>query len=114
MRTINYKGFELEVEVNGDELLINNVEASITNKIALLTEALCNDYDVVKPLTTELDYKYYPLYDIRNDDWVGIDFAIDIDKWLSINPSMQQKVLIELLMLEENEIMEQIQELADS
>lgn len=104
MRTINYKGFTLDVEVNGDELLINNVEASITNQIALLTEALCRDNDIVKQFTIELDYKWF------TTDYECVDFGIDIPMWLMINPSMQQKVLIELLMLEENEIMEQIGE----
>lgn len=104
MRTINYKGFDIWVEIVGNSFNILQVEASITNQIALLTDALCRDNDIVKQFTIELGYKWF------TTDYECIDFAINIDYWLSINPSMQQKVLIELLMLEEDEIMEQIGE----
>ena len=109
MRTINYKGFELDVEVNGNELLINNVEASITNQVALLTECLWNstqDDNKVEDFTVELDYK---VVDWHSD--YGCDLGINIDKWYSTDVRERDRLLIELLMLEENEIMEQLQEL---
>lgn len=106
MRTINYKGFELDVEAYNNTLEIHKVEASITNQIALLTAYLMED-NLYQEFVIELDYKYGHGDGYRS---YYIDFRVDIDKWLLINPSMQQKVLIELLMLEENEIMEQIGE----
>lgn len=102
MKTINYKGFTLEVEID-DKLLIKNVEGSLTNQVALLTGALCKNNDRVNLFITTLDYTY-------TENGNEVDFAIDIDKWLLINPSMQQRVLIELLMLEEEEIKEQLVE----
>lgn len=102
MRTINYKGFTLDVEID-DKLLIKNVEGSLTNQIALLTSALCKNNDRVNLFITTLDYTY-----IENGN--EVDFAIDIDKWLLINPSMQQRVLIELLMEETAEIEEHLRE----
>lgn len=107
MKRINYKGFDIWVEIVGNSFNILEVRASITNQIALLTECLCRyNNDIVKQFTIELGCKWF------TTDYECIDFAIDIDKWLLINPSMKQKVLIELLMLEENEIMEQLQGLA--
>lgn len=108
--TINYKGFELEVEVYNNSLTIEKVEGSLTNQIALLTSAFTLDADKIGAFTIELDYKYYLDYDFYGNHRGAIDLAIDIDKWLLINPSMQQKVLIELLMEEELEILEQLTE----
>lgn len=104
MRTISYKGFTLDVEVNGDELLINNVEASITNQVALLTSALIDDNVIVEPYTIELGYSF------KDESSNYVDLAIDIDKWYSTDVRERDRLLIELLMLEENEIMEQIGE----
>ena len=100
----NYKGFELTYSLDKyGNIIIERVEGSLTNQIALLTSALCNDYDImIAPI--ELEYKY-----IQNDSY--IDLAMDIDKWLSINPDMQQHILIELLTLETAEIEEQIGEM---
>ena len=74
------------------------------SQIALLTEALCRDNKTVKQFEVELDYKWFTV------DYESIDFGIDISKWIHTESDEQQKVMIELLMEEENEIMEQLTE----
>lgn len=104
MKTINYKGFDIWIEIVGNSFNILQVEASITNQIALLTKSLIDDNMIVEPYTIELGYSF------KDESSNYVDLAIDIDKWYSTDVRERDRLLIELLMLEENEIMEQIGE----
>lgn len=108
--TTNYKGFDLTYSLDKfGNVTIEEVEGSLTNQIALLTNALWNSYNdpnKLKQFTIELGYDIYDSF-----AHYGCDFAIDIDKWILTNPDMQQKVLIELLMEETAEIEEHLREL---
>lgn len=100
----NYKGFGLTYSLDKHgNVIIERVEGSLTNQIALLTSALCEDDSRVGLLTIELGYSYFDVSDY-------VDLAIDIDNWIKLNPDMQQHILIELLTLETAEIEEQIGE----
>lgn len=107
MRT-NYKGFDLTYSLDKhSNIIIEKVEGSLTNQIALLTHYLNEDkdYDATNTLFTELGYKYF-----ESNNYV--DFAIDIENWIMTGDKEQQRVMIELLEDEQTEILERITEIA--
>lgn len=97
---IKYKGFELEVRVEHGLEILSIYSSDLTNQLALLTQALADETEIVKDYVIELKYK------VILDGDLEIDSAIDVDKWLNTDLSTKESILIALL----NEEIEDIEE----
>ena len=97
---INYKGFGLEVRVEYGLEILRIYSSNLTNQLALLTQALADETEIVKDYVIELKYK------VILDGDLEIDSAIDVDKWLNTDSSTKENILIALL----NEEIEDIEE----
>ena len=97
---IKYKGFELDVRVEHGLEILRIYSSNLTNQLALLTQALADETEIVKDYVIELKYK------VILDGDLEIDSAIDVDKWLNTDLSTKESILIALL----NEEIEDIEE----
>lgn len=87
----NYKGFELTYNLDKHgNVTIERADGSITNQIALLTNAIIYDNSLTYDYEIELDYKY----DTGND---SIDFGIDVDRWLTTHLDIREQIIVALL-----------------